>query len=101
MDDPACLDLMDGDDWRGVEEVVVPALSAFEGLAEKVGRERLRICPASDRPVLGGDGIAGTRRQALRAAGWNKWEATGLASWREGGLPRPRLIFPPTGLFMS
>ncbi|MBU1692823.1 MAG: U32 family peptidase [Verrucomicrobia bacterium] len=90
-DNPACLDAMETGDWQGVEEVVVeiPAEESLERLAEKIGQERIRlalplIVRAWEAPALR------ERIARLRAAGWSKWEATGLASWRqlaEGPLP--------------
>ncbi|MBP7828430.1 MAG: U32 family peptidase [Kiritimatiellae bacterium] len=83
VDDPSALAAFDDPDWQAAEEVVVPALSAFEGLAGKIGRERLRIA----LPLIVRSWEAAEmwkRVEALRAAGWSKWEAAGLGSW-EGG----------------
>jgi len=83
IDNPASVAALDGGDWLGVEEVVVPALSAFEGLVEKIGRERLRVgLPLIVRAWESAE--LRERIEALRAAGWEKWEATGLGSWARG-----------------
>ena len=83
VDDPAGLASLDDSDWLGVEEVVVPALSAFESLAERIGRARVRV----GLPLIVRSWEAAELRErveALRAAGWEKWEAAGLGSWAGG-----------------
>lgn len=88
IDKPAYLDAFEADDWRDVEEVCVAAevealpqlLAGLERLAGAVGREKIRIAlPVITRRWEEQDLLA--RITALRAAGWQKWEAANISAW--------------------
>ncbi len=88
IDKPAYLDAFEADDWRDVEEVSVAVeveplpllLAGLERLAGAVGRERIRLAlPVITRRWEEQDLLA--RITALRAAGWQKWEAANISAW--------------------
>jgi putative protease len=87
------LDAFAGQDWADLDELVIdiardhPAVLAesLERLAAAAGRERIRLAlPAltrkwEERGLL-------HKVEALRAAGWRKWEAGNLSAWTYLGL---------------
>ncbi|HEY7315284.1 MAG TPA: U32 family peptidase [Gemmataceae bacterium] len=93
------LDAFEDDDFAAVEEIVVdiardhPTLLAekLDHWARRVGRERIRLAlPALTRNWE--DRGLRHKIDALRAAGWAKWEAANLSAWHYLGLDplRPR-----------
>ncbi|MCX7006311.1 MAG: U32 family peptidase, partial [Kiritimatiellaeota bacterium] len=88
IDRPAYLDAFEPEDWRDVEEISVAAeveplpdlLAGLERLAGTVGREKIRLAlPVITRRWEEQDLLA--RVTALRAAGWQKWEAANISAW--------------------
>ena len=88
IDKPAYLDAFESDDWRDVEEVCVAVeveelsalLAGLEKLAGVVGREKIRLAlPIITRRWEEQDLLA--RINALRGAGWQKWEAANISAW--------------------
>jgi U32 family peptidase len=87
------LDAFEDSDLAGIEEIVVdiardhPALLAekLASWAGRVGRERLRLAlPALTRSWE--DRGLRHKIEALRGAGWSKWEAANLSAWSYLGL---------------
>ncbi len=88
IDKPGYLDTFEAEDWHEVEEVCVAAeveplpqlLAGLERLAGAVGREKIRLAlPVITRRWEEQDLLA--RITALRAAGWQKWEAANVSAW--------------------
>ena len=88
VDRPTYLDAFESDDWRDVEEICVaaevePLPQLLEGLAKLggvIGREKIRLAlPVITRRWEEQDLIE--RIHALRAAGWQKWEAANISAW--------------------
>ncbi|MCX6997342.1 MAG: DUF3656 domain-containing protein [Kiritimatiellaeota bacterium] len=88
VDRPACLETFEPADWQDVEEVAVAAdlepLSELqpqlERLAGRIGRDRLRLAlPVITRGWEEQDLLR--RLGALRAAGWQQFEAANVSAW--------------------
>jgi len=88
VDRLAFLDAFTPEDWTDVEEVVVDIARDHAGtlaeklaaLAEKCGRERIRLAlPAITRKWEEKDILR--KLEGLRAAGWQKWEASNISAW--------------------
>ncbi len=93
VDKPGCLYAFAAEDWRGVEEVSVAAeveplpklLDELEKLGGVIGREKIRLAlPVITRRWEEQDLLA--RVAALRAAGWQRWEAANVSAWAFLGL---------------
>jgi putative protease len=93
VDRCAFLDAFEDEDWEGLDEVLIEiARDSVEVLRERLaslsrtpGRERIRLAlPALTRKWE--EGALCRKIAALRADGWDKWEAANLSAWRFLGL---------------
>jgi U32 family peptidase len=84
----ALLDAFESGDWKGLDEVVVeidqdplPFLQKkLAALAECAGRDRIRLALPLITRRWEEDELVG-KIAALRAAGWEKWEAANISAW--------------------
>ena len=88
VDKPSYLDAFATEDWKDVAEVCVAAeieplpqlLEGLSKLGSVIGREKIRLAlPVITRRLEEQDLLA--RIAALRAAGWQKWEAANVSAW--------------------
>ena len=93
VDRCAFLDAFESEDWEGLNEVLIEiARDPLEVLRERLaslsrtpGRQRVRLAlPALTRKWE--EGPLCRKIAALRAEGWDKWEAANLSAWRFLGL---------------
>ncbi len=82
------LDDFANEDWHGIDEVVIdiardhPSIlrERLERIAEDVGRDRIRLALPALTRSWEDKGIR-QKIDALRIAGWRRWEAANLSAW--------------------
>jgi len=91
-----CSEFLDGfeaEDWRDIDEVLIDIardhpsalLERLNTISSTIGREKIRLSLPPLTRKWEEKGIA-QKVAALRAAGWNKWEAGNASAWTLLGL---------------
>ncbi len=87
-DAPAALDLLEAEDWSGIDELILEIGAEsldnlperLRRLADRVGREHLRLAlPPISRAWEHGD--LGEDIRSLIQAGWIKWQIANISGW--------------------
>jgi U32 family peptidase len=84
----ALLAAFEAEDWAHVGEVVIDIgveplkalLSGLDGWSQRVGRDHLRLALPTIMRAQEEGGLK-QKIDGLRAAGWNRWEASNLSAW--------------------